>query len=127
MLPKIFQFLILIVFISLSCNENKRKSTTSNYKDNKESIQKFKVSFLSYGTGIDFVQKGILDSLIKTQKNNCKLEVQILPWGREGELDYCFTGADEKCITEMYTNIMSNLKINERVELLKNKGCENGH
>lgn len=48
---------------------------------------RFLVAFISKGEGIDRTQKANLDAWLKNQKG---ADYSISPWGREGEMNYCF-------------------------------------
>ena len=51
-----------------------------------------KISFISIGTGINAPAKKELGSFLENyqQDHQINLGYQVQPWGREGEVDYCF-------------------------------------
>lgn len=53
---------------------------------------RFMVSFISIGEGTDRQAKQILDSYLNEWRTNRGKEIHFeqVPWGREGEVDYCF-------------------------------------
>lgn len=65
-----------------------------------DTIYRLSVSFISIGAGIDRKAKPQYSKYIIefAQKNKIKLNCEIVNWGREGEVDYCFelTELDEK-------------------------------
>jgi hypothetical protein len=99
-----------------------------NSKINTESSrvfpEKFKIRFISYGTGIDYRQKEILDSIIGHYTTVCQIAYSKKSWGREGEIDYCFNQLDRDCEKIFYTDLINNMAFKERVLLEKGAGCE---
>lgn len=98
---------------------NKAKSNDSSLFP-----EKFKIRFISYGTGIDYRQKAVLDSLISHHISACPIEYSKKSWGREGEVDYCFSGLDLDCEKIFYSDVSKNMVFKERVLLEKGAGCE---
>lgn len=81
-----FVLLALCSYASKAVAANKTVavlSDSSNYR--------FKVSFISIGSGIDVAAKKQYDVFIKAfnKKNNVNIVPVVAKWGREGETDYC--------------------------------------
>lgn len=89
------------------------KTTQKNIINNTE--QYFTISFYSPGSGIDKDAKGMVDNTIQTYtKKGYTITYSAVPWGREGEVDYCF--ALQKLKPEVYKEF-----VNELSTLLKDK------
>jgi hypothetical protein len=60
---------------------------------NNESITKLLVSFYSIGAGIDTKTAQAFDNFISAYKTSSSklITYERIPWGREGELDYCIS------------------------------------
>lgn len=104
---KTFLFVILIATTSLFACKNSSKAmgsdtiepSNSGKNQPKENIQgdvtyDMIISFISKGAGIDHKLKGKIDAILKSfnEKNNTNIKPEIIGWGREGEVDYHFTG-----------------------------------
>ncbi len=100
----ISSFLCIILFTILMGSCKNHKDITSASDDNPKSTAEnnmvqlsdtsnysLLVSFFSIGSGIDFEVAKEYDQFIKKfeSENQGKLLVERIPWGREGELDYC--------------------------------------
>lgn len=73
----------------LSCSSSKNPSQQNSVDLN----FRYKVSFVSIGEGIDQEALTNFKFFISDfeKQNKVKLMPTIITWGREGELDYCFT------------------------------------
>ncbi len=77
--------LVLIVILILS--NCKTAQISNKYPD-----QYFTISFYSIGTGIDQGAKNLVDNTINSyKKKGHPIICTTSQWGREGEIDYCFT------------------------------------
>ena len=82
----------------LACNSSKKatikNTTTASTQDpiTTNTNHYFTVSFISIGTGPDRKAKSKYDQYLiqYEQKNKIKLSYEIIPWGKEGEFNYCF-------------------------------------
>ncbi len=89
------KYLILLVvtlaFFGCNCSKHAIKETTSTTTTT-ESNYRFNVSFISIGAGTDVNAKIQFEQYFADyeQKNKVKLGYEITPWGKEGEVDYCF-------------------------------------
>jgi hypothetical protein len=75
-----------------SLNEKTKSNTMNNVVQLSDtSHYSLLVSFFSIGSGIDFKIAQEYDRYIKQfeLENEGKILVERIPWGREGELDYC--------------------------------------
>lgn len=92
-----FFFFLLAVFSVTACNFTKKttsgtiENTATNNSHLPDSIYRFTVSFISKASGIDRLALEQFEQFIQqyNQQNNVKINVEITPWGREGEKDYC--------------------------------------
>jgi hypothetical protein len=131
-------FITLTIFGCLSCSEkttgtsvNKPPDSssvqTSSKTDSVETVSRFIVSFYSIGTGSEGAQvtkfeKFIADNGIKINK---VIEYERVPWGREGEVDFCLKlsefslAGQEKFITEAKA-VLADAK---RVHFSENSVC----
>ncbi len=85
----ISSFLIMFLAVSCQCHKN-----TATGKAGQESgSYRFIASFISKGAGIDTKSQDAITSYIKTFNTINKVEIkpEIVKWGKEGEMDYCFT------------------------------------
>lgn len=114
--------LIALIFFT-SCSQ-KTQTTTTKAKADKTAL--FTISFISYGTGIDYAEMVKLDSLIQNNKG-CTIQVEKKNWGKEGETDYCFYADNLKCLQEWKAHLQQQLNIKDRVQLIENKNCGEGH
>lgn len=114
------------MFILLSCNCLKPTTEKSvDATDNVISSCRFKVSFISIGSGIDRdANSKLLHFLDVYEKNKkVKLDFDLKYWGREGERDYCFTLSEvdfneQKKIISEIKELLSGSKL---VRLSENK------
>lgn len=118
-------FIVTIILLSFSCISSKQTAETSasptpsatgpaqheatannsGVQENKdENSYRLMISFISIGEGTDREAKQIFDAALSDwEKNKMKagggnIEYETIPWGREGEVDFCFT------LKEMNTN-----------------------
>lgn len=109
----------------LSCNSNKQSTQDTKPADPND---RFSVSFISIGAGTDGNAKDQFEQFITAfeQKNKVKLEYEKIPWGREGEVDYCFdlTGLDTKKQAQFITETKELLKGSTLVQYKENEACQ---
>lgn len=81
----------LVACKSIKKTNNETSSTSEQTKDANAKFQ-FIVSFISTGAGIDKTAKKQFEQFITEfeNTNKLKLNVVIIKWGREGEVNYCF-------------------------------------
>ena len=91
---KILLYISIVIF-TLACNA-KKKTTTIEEPPSAlvvDSTSRFIVSFISIGEGTDYEAKKQFKRFVETYNLNNKTEItySVSSWGREGEIDYCFT------------------------------------
>ena len=125
-------FLIALMAL-LSCNSNKQSTqdTTPSMGQNTKPgdiKDRFSVSFISIGAGTDGKAKDQFEQFIPAfeQKIKVKLAFEKIPWGREGEVDYCFdlTGLDTKKQTQFIAETKELLKGSTLVQYKENEPCQ---
>lgn len=100
--------IIAVTLFLLTCKTQKQHTTVNP-------DQYFTISFYSPGTGIDRDAKGQVDNIIQNYiKKNYEITYSAVPWGREGEVDYCFTL--QKLKPKVYKEFFNEIRI-----LLKDK------
>ena len=117
--------LISLTFITLlSCfsfNNLKNNGVSKQEPIKDELVDKFKliVSFFSPGNGIDRKVLNIYVNFLR----NCypKIIYEKIKWGREGELDFCFTlnELEEKQINQFISESEDILSVSSRVHIYK--------
>ena len=107
-------FFSIIVLYSCKNTSTTTKKNLSEKSLQAENICRFNVSFISIGSGTDKNARQLFLDFIKDYevKNSKKLVVDVVPWGREGEVDYCFK------LTELKVDDQNNFILNIK-ELLK--------
>lgn len=88
--------------------------------------QYFTVSLYSTGTGIEMGTKNIIAETIKSyQKKGYEINYSATPWGREGEVDYCFElqKLDNK-VYEAFFNELSTLLKDKQVHIKEKAICK---
>ncbi|CAN5626247.1 hypothetical protein BH11BAC1_BH11BAC1_25840 [soil metagenome] len=93
-------------------------------------LMRFIVSFYSIGSGIDRGQPDNLKTYTDVfgKKNSLTIEFSEMHWGREGEIDYCFTlnGLSEAQIVNFIAGAKVALKAAEHVHFIENQACRKG-
>jgi len=105
------------LFFNISCKSNsstkasgKENQSIVNQENKKEENYPLVLSFYSIGTGVDGTYLRKFNDFLESYQP--KLNPIITPWGREGEVDFCFT------LNELSTNQRKKF-IKEVRELLK--------
>lgn len=90
-------FLCMAIIVLFACNSTKKVTESKSQHLAAEntlipdSIYRFRVSFISIGSGTD--KKAIQQFTQSIEQYNSKKNAHLLPeithWGREGEIDYC--------------------------------------
>jgi hypothetical protein len=126
--------LSIIVTLFLASITNACKTKASSAKPLQSSVEKSNselysmvITFFSIGTGVDIKTKKIFDEWVVNfeQKTGKKILIENYPWGREGEIDYCFdfsklTQAEQE---EFKTKVKELLKDFELVRYRENVSC----
>ena len=117
--------LISLTFITLlscfSINNLKNNGVSKQEPIKVELVDKFKliVSFFSPGNGID---RKVLNTYVNFLKTSYpKITYEKIKWGREGELDFCFTlnELEEKQINQFISKSEDILSVSSRVHIYK--------
>jgi hypothetical protein len=123
-----------------SCKPGNQASATSESADNKETTvsvsnnsdsqsntSRLIISFISIGEGTDFKAKDTMDVfLARYQDENKKtVKYESVPWGREGEVDFCFklSELNSKEQKKFVEDIRAKLKFSELVQVSENQPC----
>ena len=83
----------LFLVLAFACNTKKKTvSIEEAPMEITDSTSRFIVSFISYGAGTDYQAKKQFKNFLETYQlnNNISITYSTSPWGREGEIDYCF-------------------------------------
>ncbi len=133
-------FLLPLAISSLQCKtcknrKNEKSKTQTEQSDQKSTTEtknnvkqyRFTVSFISKGSGIDYQLLKKFDEFITAfeAKNNVKILIDKAPWGREGEMDYCFNlDSLNKDITAHFIQDSKELlKASDRINIGENTHC----
>lgn len=85
------------------------------------------VSFYSPGSGINYLAARKLDSFITNYQssNNVTVNYEKIPWGREGEVDYCFNlnSLGAKLSADFKAQVKKLLKDEDRINYKENEPC----
>lgn len=84
------------------------------------------VSFVSRGTGIDAKARNEFFEYITyfNAKHHCELMYDKKPWGREGEIDFCFYGNNEILMPELFKDLKEKFVGHNTVFVNKNAACK---
>ena len=119
--------LSIIGFAACKNHEKTSGSADKTQKMQQNNTYSLVVSFISIGQGVD--QKAIEqynEFIAQFEKeNNVKINLEKVPWGREGEVDYCIdlTGLDKKTAEKFSTKTEELLSKNNLVKVEKNAPC----
>ena len=85
-------FLFSLAFLFMSCDTSK-KTDHSSEKQAGQTTFRFIASFISKGSGIDKNSMNAMTTYIKEYETANKISISFekVPWGKEGEMDYCFS------------------------------------
>ncbi len=87
------------------------------------------VSFISFASGIDHRVKKEIDEFILNyeKEKGLRLSKEMVRWGREGEVDYCFklTEISEDDQEGFISEINSLAKKSKQVQVRQNAPCRN--
>jgi len=109
----IFYFLLpLFIF---SCKTSKTNTANDLKAIIEDSTQ---VSFISFGSGINYKAKLKLDSILALRNTGCNYSYALKPWGREGEVDYIIKG-EKSCIVKLNEIVTAKFKALENVKIKK--------
>ncbi len=120
-----------ISFLWLPACKNQQKQaekTTSKTQDMKQNnTYSLVVSFISIGQGVDQEAIEQFNRFITgfETENKVTLNIEKIPWGREGEVDYCIdlSQIDEKIAQKFLTKTNELLSNNNLIKVEKNAPC----
>lgn len=98
-----------------------------NMQNAKDTPYRFIVSFISIGEGTDRNAKEILDATLYNWKTSQKKEIvyEKVPWGREGEVDFCFQlkelSAEQQ--VQFINELKEKFKGHDLVQFAENEPC----
>lgn len=136
---KKYSIIILMAVVALGACKAKKAEFFGNTSDSTANATntnpapsatdsiRFTVSFYSPGSGINYMAARKLDSFIANYQtnNNVTLTVYKTPWGREGEVDYCFnlSNMDSKKADALVQQVKDLLKGEDRINYKENTPC----
>lgn len=93
-----------------------------------EGSYRFIVSFISIGEGPDRNGKEIFNAVIENWKTNRNKEIKFetIPWGREGEVDFCFDlkELDARSQNQFINEMTKNFSGHTLVQFSENEACK---
>jgi hypothetical protein len=124
MKTKVILFLSLIM-LTFACKNSK------NAQKSTEPVKyRVIVSFISKASGTDAQAIAKVDSFITSNEKKYKKTIAYdkVPWGREGEVDYCFTlkGLSKSKQEDFVKGLNNLLKSNANVNIMENTTCPHG-
>lgn len=110
-----------------SAPEKKKKTEQMNDSGSQTGNSRLIVSFISIGEGTDFKAKDSMDVFLRNyeQASGKAVKFEAVPWGREGEVDYCFVlnELSEKEQKKFVADIRSRLSFSQLVQISENQPC----
>jgi hypothetical protein len=110
-----------------STPQNGLKNNSVNSTSQDKKVFRFTVSFISKGAGTDYQIRQKYDSFIADYetRNNIKIAISKAPWGREGEIDYCFdmVGLKKDIIDKFIAESRALLNTSDRINIGENTNC----
>jgi hypothetical protein len=113
------RFFSFILLAFLACNSSKTKAERAAEKDKAMYLV---VSFISKGSGVDGQAFTDMKNIMGKFKD-CEVSCSVVPWGREGEKDFCMQATDEKCFKHLEKKVIEKFKNNELVQIKKGDVC----
>ncbi|MEZ5047212.1 MAG: hypothetical protein R2831_09500 [Chitinophagaceae bacterium] len=104
---------------------NEQTQLLKDTKTDEKQLAQIRVSFISRGAGINTEALAqFQDFLANYQKeNHTTLHFESKPWGREGELDYCFLANEEEQIQLFYNVLMEKFANVDRIFIKQHIKC----
>jgi len=111
---------ILFTLFTLIMNGCLLTKKSQNAIQSTTPVIRLKVSFISIGQGINFEATKYFPKVIEefNKKHKVKLSYELIPWGREGEFNYCFK--EQKKIDEFIIYAKKEMSKYENVEFHEN-------
>ena len=123
-------FIVFGFMLIVSCSSTKKTSSneqhlnTETIQEKSDNIYRLTVSFFSPGNGIDRKAKNEYINFLNA--NYSGLVYEETRWGREGELDFCFT-LDELTEEQKVQFIQKSRELlfdSKKVHFYENKACK---
>jgi hypothetical protein len=125
-----FYIICSLFFLTLSCKSN--NSTKASDKNNQSTVNQNTIqeekyplvlSFYSIGTGVDGNHLRKFSEFLESYQP--KLNPIVTPWGREGEVDFCFTLSElsTKQRSQFVKQVREQLKDCKLVHINENAPC----
>ncbi|MFI5219364.1 MAG: hypothetical protein ACHQNT_07725 [Bacteroidia bacterium] len=99
-------------------------------QDGQNKTYRLVISFISIGEGTDRNARQIFDAALSDWEKNkmkegSKLNYETVPWGREGEVDFCFslTELDQSEQKLFINDVRERFKGHELVQFTENEPC----
>ncbi len=72
--------------------QNEMTTTTQDQAAKEEQKCRLIISFISIGEGVDPAARDIMDGILRKWESKAgkSITIEPIPWGREGEVDFCF-------------------------------------
>ncbi len=111
--------LTALTLFFIECNPAKKNQKNTNSETNLQKVR-LKVSFISIGQGINLEAAKYFPQLIEkfNKEHKVTLKFEVVPWGREGEFNYCFY--EQKKINEFILQAQKEMSKYENVEFHEN-------
>ena len=120
----------IAIMMMSSCASSKANSNENMNRTVQEEAEittyYFTVSFVSIGEGIDINAKKNFDDFITYFEENkdIELDFEMISWGREGEVDYCFQlDKSASTHTQFLKDAKQNLKASKLVRFMDKEMC----
>jgi hypothetical protein len=134
--------LFSLMFAAIGCKSRDKASVAASDKNSSSdttasmnppsgtqtAANRLTISFISIGEGTDFRAKDTLDVFISGYQTETKKELKFeaVPWGREGEIDYCFMLSElsDREQVKFIKELKERLKFSELVQITENQPCK---
>ena len=121
----LFKITVLsLPLLLLSCKSKKAAEGSNDSASNKTTLV---IDLISKGSGIDRnAFKAIEDQVNEVvARKECKMESTLIPWGREGEKQFCINAEKTPCFTEFVETLKGQYAGNNRVQIKEGASCKN--
>lgn len=113
--------LLTLPLLFTSC-KSKKVSEASVAESNKTTLV---IDLISIGSGIDRNAFKAIEDQVNTHvaKSECKMESTLIPWGREGEKQFCINAEKTACFDEFVETLKGQYAGNKRVRIQVGASC----
>ena len=114
--------ILLLPLMFGSCKSKKAGELSISEGTNKTTLV---IDLISKGSGIDRnAFKAIEDQVnVHVAKSDCKMESNLISWGREGEKQFCINAEKTPCFTDFVETLKGQYADNERVRIQEGASC----